>query len=111
MESDFSGDTLDVEKESGGEADYSFAIDGVIGVSCIDGFLQLCSGERMFSDKPPIKAGDTWAAINECVSVNGFQGVRWFDKLNWNLHRQSSFYIDHSTLYTREDLHQGSLPF
>ena len=85
MESDFLGNTLNVEKESGGEVDYSLAIDGVISVSCVDGFLQPCSRKRMFSDKPPIKAGDTCATINECASVNGFQGVRWFDKLNWNL--------------------------
>ena len=71
MESDFSG----IEKESEGEADYSFAIDGVIGVSCVDGLLQLCGRERMFSDKPPIKAGDTCATINECAGVDSFQGV------------------------------------
>ena len=39
MEGDLSGDALDIEEESGGEADYSFAIDRVIGVSCVDGFL------------------------------------------------------------------------
>ena len=35
----FSGDPFDVEEEGGGEADYSFAVDGVVGISCIDGFL------------------------------------------------------------------------
>ena len=39
MEGDFSGDALDIEEEGGGEADYSFAIDGVISVPHIDGFL------------------------------------------------------------------------
>ena len=39
MEGDLLGDTFDVEEESGGEANYFFAVDGVIGVPCIDGFL------------------------------------------------------------------------
>ena len=65
----------------------------------------------MFPDKPPVKAGDACTAVNEGAGVNSFQGVRWFDKLDWNVHRWSSFYIDCSTLYTREDLRRGSLPF
>ena len=39
MEGDLSSDALDVKEESGGEADYSFAVDGVISVPRIDGFL------------------------------------------------------------------------
>ena len=39
MEGDLSGDTLDVEEEGGGEANYSLAVNGVIGVPCVDGFL------------------------------------------------------------------------
>ena len=39
MEGDLSGDTFDVKEEGGGEANYSFAVDGVISVPCIDGFL------------------------------------------------------------------------
>ena len=64
----------------------------------------------MSSDKPPVKAENACATINEGTSVNGFQGVRWFNELNWDLHRWGSFYIDRCTLYTREDLHQRSFP-
>ena len=39
MEGDLSGDAFDIEEESGGEVDYSFAVDRVIGVSRVDGFL------------------------------------------------------------------------
>ena len=39
MEGDLSGDAFDIEEEGGGEADYSFAIDGVVGVPRVDGFL------------------------------------------------------------------------
>ena len=39
MEGDFSGDAFDVKEEGGGEANYPFAVDGVIGVPHIDGFL------------------------------------------------------------------------
>ena len=39
MEGDLSGDTFDVEEEGGGEADYPLTIDGVVSVSCVDGFL------------------------------------------------------------------------
>ena len=39
MEGDFSGDSFNVEEEGGSEANYSFAVDGVIGVPHIDGFL------------------------------------------------------------------------
>ena len=39
MEGDFPGNTFNVEKEGGDEADYPFVVNGVIGVSCIDGFL------------------------------------------------------------------------
>ena len=56
MEGDFSSDSFNIEKKGGGEVDYSFAVNGVIGVSGIDQFLQPGSGEGMFPDKPPIKA-------------------------------------------------------
>ena len=39
MEGDLSGDTFDVEEEGGGEANYSLAVNGLIGVPCVDGFL------------------------------------------------------------------------
>ena len=37
--------TFDIEKEGRGEADYPFAIDGVVSISCIDRFLQSHGGE------------------------------------------------------------------
>ena len=82
MEGDLLSDPFDIEEEGGGKADYSFAINGVISVSGVDWFFQPSSGEGMFSDKPPIKAGDACAAVNKGVGVNGFQGVQEFDKLN-----------------------------
>ena len=75
MKGDFSSDPFNVEEEGGGEADYSFAINGVIGVSGVDWFFQSGSGEGISSDKPPIKAGDACAAINKGAGVDGFQGV------------------------------------
>ena len=39
MEGDLSGDAFDVKEEGGGEADHSFAVDGVISVPRVDGFL------------------------------------------------------------------------
>ena len=39
MEGDLSGDAFDVKEESRGEANYSLAVDRVIGVSRVDGFL------------------------------------------------------------------------
>ena len=39
MEGDLSGDALDVKEEGGGEANYSFTVNGVVSVPCIDGFL------------------------------------------------------------------------
>ena len=39
MEGDLLGDSFNVEEEGRGEADYSFAINGVISVSCVDRFL------------------------------------------------------------------------
>ena len=39
MEGDLSGNAFDVKEEGGGEVNYSFAVDGVISVPHIDGFL------------------------------------------------------------------------
>ena len=82
MKGDFPSDSFDVEEEGGSKADYSFTINGVIGVSGIDWFFQPGSGEGMFPDKPPIKAGDTCTTVNKGMGVDGFQGVRGFNKLN-----------------------------
>ena len=108
MEGDLLSDSFDVEKKGGGEVDYSLAVNGVIGVSGIDWFLQLGSGEGVFPDKPPIETGDACATVNNGMGVDGFQGVQWFDKLNRDLHRWGSFYMDCSTLYTRENSRQRS---
>ena len=67
MEGNLPSNTFDVEEEGGGEADYSLAINGVIGVSCIDWFLQPSGGEGMFSDKPPVEAEDACATVYEGV--------------------------------------------
>ena len=64
----------------------------------------------MFSYKTPIETGNACAAVNEGMGVDSFQGVRWFDKLDWDLHRGCSFYIDRSTLYIRGDSRQRSFP-
>ena len=40
MEGDFPGNSLNIEEEGGGEADYSLAVNGVISVPGIDWFLQ-----------------------------------------------------------------------
>ena len=64
MKGDFLGDSFDVEEEGGGETNYSFAVNGVIGVSCVDRLLQLCGGESVFPDKPPVEAGDACAIEN-----------------------------------------------
>ena len=59
----------------------------------------------MFSDKSPIKVGNACATVNKGVHVDSFQGVRWFDKLNRNLHRWGSLYMYRSTLCTRGNSH------
>ena len=110
MEDDLLGNTFDVEKEGGGETNHSFTVDRVIGVPCIDRFLQPCGGKGVFPNKSPVEAGDACTTVKEGTGVDSFQGVRWFDKLDWDLHRWGSFYIDCSTLYTREDLRRRSFP-
>ena len=75
MEDDLPGDPFTIEEEGGGEVDYSLAVDGVIGVSGIDWFFQLGSGEGVFPDKLPIEAGNAGTTVNKGVGVDGFQGV------------------------------------
>ena len=50
MEGDFPSDPFNIKEEGEGEADYSFAINGVIGVSGIDWFFQL--GRECFLTNP-----------------------------------------------------------
>ena len=75
MEGDLLNDSFDVEEEGGGEMDYSFTVNGVIGVSGVDWFFQPGSGKGMFSDKSPIEAGDACATVNKGTGVDSFQGV------------------------------------
>ena len=75
MEGDFPGDAFNIEEEGGGETNYSFAVNGVVGISCVDGFLQPSSGEGMFSDESPVETGDACTTVNEGAGVDGFQGV------------------------------------
>ena len=82
MEGNLPSDAFNVEEKGRGEADYSFAIDGVVSVPCVDQFLQPNGGEGVFSNKPPIEAGDACTTIYEGTGVDGFQGVRWFDELD-----------------------------
>ena len=82
MGGDLPGNSFNVEEGGRGEADYSFTVDGVIGISSIDWFLQPGSGEGMLFNKPPVEAGDACTTVYEGTGVDGFQGVRWFDKLN-----------------------------
>ena len=62
----------------------------------------------MFPDKSPIEAGDACTTVNKSAGVDGFQGVQWFNKLNRDLHRWGSFYMNRGTLCARENLHQRS---
>ena len=39
MEGDLLGDAFDVKEEGRGEANYSLAVDGVVGIPRVDGFL------------------------------------------------------------------------
>ena len=59
-------------RKRGSEANYSFAVDGVIGVSCVDRLLQPCGREGVFPDESPVETGDACAAVNEGVGVDGF---------------------------------------
>ena len=72
MEGNLLSDAFNIEEEDGGEMDYSFAVDGVVGIPCIDWFLQPSGRQGMFSNKPPIEAGDACAAVYESTGVNGF---------------------------------------
>ena len=75
MEGDFPGNSLNIEEEGGGEADYSLAVNGVISIPGIDWFLQPGGGEGVFPDKSPIEGGDACATINKGTGVDDFQVV------------------------------------
>ena len=94
VKGDLPSNSFNIEEEGGGEVDYSLAVNGVVGISGIDWFLQPGGGEGMFSDKSPIKAGDACATVNKSMCVDGFQGLRGFNKLNRDLHEWGSFYMN-----------------
>ena len=72
MEGNLPSDALDIEEKSGGETDYSLAIDGVVSVSRVDWFLQPGGGEGMFSNKPSVEAGDACTTVYKGTGVDGF---------------------------------------
>ena len=75
MEGDFAGNPFNIEEESGSEANHSFAVNGVVSISCIDRLLQPSGGEGMFPNEPLVETGDACAAVNEGMGVDSFQGV------------------------------------
>ena len=103
MEGDFLSDSFNIEEEGRGEADHSFAVNGVIGIPGIDCFLQLSCGEGMFPDKSPIEARDACATVNNSTGIDSFQVVQWFNQLDRDLYRWGSFYMNHGTLCTTEN--------
>ena len=58
------GYSSNVEEQGGGKPDYSFGVDGVVRVSGLDGFLETFGGDSLFSDEPPVDAGDTCPTVN-----------------------------------------------
>ena len=80
------GYSSDIEEQGGGEPDYSFRIDGVIRVPGLDRFLETLGGDSLFSDEPPVDAGDACSAVNQSSGFNGFHRVRGNNELDWDLH-------------------------
>ena len=80
------GYSSDIEEQGSGEPDYSFRVDGVVRVLGLDGFLKTFGGDSLFSDEPPVDAGDACSAVNQSSGFNGFHRVRRDDKLDWDSH-------------------------
>ena len=74
-------DTFDVGKEGAGEVDFPIFIGDLINIPYFDGDIKFCSGERVFSDKLPVNAGDVCTTVDQGVSVDDFQDVRRCDEL------------------------------
>lgn len=64
-----------IKEEGRGEADDSFAIEGVVSISGIDWFIHPSGGKGVFSNEPPVNAGDTSPTVNKGLGVDGLQGV------------------------------------
>ena len=69
------GYSSDVEEQGGGKPDHSFGVDRVVRVSGLDGFLETFGGDPLFSDEPPVDAGDAHSAVNQGSGFNGFHSV------------------------------------
>ena len=80
------GYSSDIKEQGGGKPDHSFGVDGVVRVSGLDGFLEALSGDPLFSDEPPVDAGDACSAVDQGSGFNGFHRVRWDNELDWDLH-------------------------
>ena len=86
MEGDPLGYSSNVKEQGGGEPDYPFGVDGVVHIPCLDRDFQALDRKFVFSDKPPVNAGDACPTIYEGSGVNGFHRVRRSDELDWDLH-------------------------
>ena len=75
-----------IEEQGGGKPDYSFRVNGVVRVSGLNGFLEALGGDSLFSNEPPVDAGDTRSTIDQGSGFNGFHRVRGDNKLDWDLH-------------------------
>ena len=84
------GDSLDyssnVKEQGGGKPDYSFGIDGVICVPCLDWGFQVLGRKFVFPNESPVDARDACPTVYEGLDVNSFHRVRRCDELNWDLH-------------------------
>ena len=80
------GYSSDVEEQGGGKPDHSFGVDRVVRVSGLDGFLEMFGGDPLFSDEPPVDAGDACPTVDKGSSFNSFHCVRRNDELNGDLH-------------------------
>ena len=58
----------------------------------LDRGFQALGGDSLFSDKPPVDAGDACSAVDKGSGVNGFHRVRGDDKLDSDLHSRRRLY-------------------
>ena len=80
------GYSSDVEEQGGSESDYSFRVNRVVHVLGLDWVFQALGGDSLFSDKPPVDAGDACSTVDKGSCLNGFHRVRGNDELDWDLH-------------------------
>jgi hypothetical protein len=75
VEGDFLVDLSDINKESGGEENIPFWVDGLINVVDSDGYGEAISREVVLSDEGPVDAGDFCTVVDESRDVDDFKGV------------------------------------